>query len=99
MHYLGSNWSENGIEKVFEPIQLVRCLSSSYLQFERYCYNPQKQNILIASFQVMATSFEGFNNGREFLIVSFIPGLSKSYLPWEKDYIVPLANILKLKNI
>ena len=53
--------------------------------------NKDKDLVFIA-FQVSMPSFQSFNDSQEFLIVSFIPSLSKNYFLGEKRYLVLFTN-------
>ncbi len=44
------------------------------------------EDLVFATFQVVAPSFKGFNNSKEFLIVAFVLSLSRDHLLREKAY-------------
>ncbi len=52
----------------------------------------EDEDLVFTTFQVVAPSLKGFNDGQELLIVSLVSSLSRDHLSREKSYWVPLAN-------
>lgn len=46
----------------------------------------ENENFILATFQVVAPSFKGFNNSQKLLVISFISSLNRNYLSGEKIY-------------
>ncbi len=53
------------------------------------------EDFILAAFEVVLPSFNGFNNCQQFTIVSLIPSLSKNHLSGKKSYWMPSARIIQ----
>ena len=52
----------------------------------------KNEDLIFATFQVMAPSLKSFNNNKKLLIVSLIPSLSENHFWKKKDYLIPSTN-------
>ncbi len=53
------------------------------------------ENFMLAAFQVVFPSLEGFNDGQQLAVVGLILSLCRNHLSGEKSYRMPLARIIR----
>lgn len=53
----------------------------------------EDKDLKFIAFQVVTLSLKGFNNGQEFIVVSFVLSLYRDYLPKQKGYGILLPRI------
>ena len=46
----------------------------------------KEENLMLATFQIVALSFEYFNDGKKLIVVGLISSLCRNYFPRKKRY-------------
>lgn len=55
----------------------------------------KNKNIMLTTFQIMASGLESFNNSQKFVIISFILSFYLNYISREEGFPMPLAKVVK----
>ncbi len=73
-------------KELLGPAHLTRAQAFHIHELTEVIMVSKDEDLVFAAFQVVAPSFEGFNNSQELLIVSLVPSLSGDHLWREKGY-------------
>ncbi len=84
--------SEVVSRELLGPADLTRAQAFRIHESTEVIMVSKDEDLIFATFQVVAPSLKGFNDSQELLIVSLVPSLSEDHLSREKGYWMPLAN-------
>lgn len=84
------------MRKFLDPSNLLRAQTLYIYELTKIVVICEKINLILKTLQVVAPSFEGFNNIQEFLIMSFITSLYLNHFLRKKDYWMPLTKFRKI---
>ncbi len=80
------------LRELFGSVDLTRAQAFYIYELTEIIMVSKDEDLVFATFQVVAPSFKDFNNSQELLIVGFVSSLSGGHLLREKGYWILLAN-------